>query len=118
MSELDGIRKRTEGHTPGKWTVEAHGMADALYSGRDDQHHGLNLCTLSNWDMNGAADARLIAAAPDLLRIATEMEAELREAVKLLDEIMPDYAGVNLVTADIRRRALTFLARHKEANNE
>jgi hypothetical protein len=79
MSELDDIRKRTEGHTPGPWSIEGHGMADALYSGRDSDHHGLNLCTLSNWDRNGVANSRLIAAAPDLLRIATEQEAELAQ---------------------------------------
>jgi hypothetical protein len=54
-------------HMPGLWSVEPHGDTVALYAGRDDQHHGLRLMNLDDGDANFAANARLIAAAPDLL---------------------------------------------------
>jgi hypothetical protein len=54
-------------HTPGPWVFEDHGEGQALYSGRDAQHHGLNLCLVTQWDRDWHNNARLIAAAPELL---------------------------------------------------
>lgn len=54
-------------HTPGPWTIEPHGKGFALYSGRDNEHHGLNLVYLTEPDWNWKANAKLIAAAPELL---------------------------------------------------
>ncbi|MBN7763532.1 hypothetical protein JYP52_20540 [Nitratireductor aquibiodomus] len=54
-------------HTPGPWLVEPHGKTYALYSRRDDRYHGLRLVNLDDGDHNFEANARLIAAAPDML---------------------------------------------------
>ena len=54
-------------HTPGPWSIEEHGKGFALYSGRDDMRHGMNLIYLSEPDWNWENNANLIAAAPDLL---------------------------------------------------
>jgi hypothetical protein len=54
-------------HTPGPWSIEPHGKGFVLYSGRDNQRHGMNLVYLTEPDWNWEANARLIAAAPDLL---------------------------------------------------
>ncbi len=54
-------------HTEGPWLVEPHGKTHALYSRRDYRYHGLRLMNLDDGDANFEANARLIAAAPDLL---------------------------------------------------
>jgi hypothetical protein len=63
-------------HTPGPWSIEEHGKGFALYSGRDDMRHGMNLVYLSEPDWNWKANAKLIAAAPDLLESLLEIEQE------------------------------------------
>lgn len=57
-------------HTPGPWTYEPHGKTTALYAGRGVNSHGLRLMNLDDGDLNFEANARLIAAAPDLLLAA------------------------------------------------
>jgi hypothetical protein len=66
----------TTKHTPGPWTIEPHGATTALYADRDDGshgfrginlRHGLRLMNLDDGDSNFEANARLIAAAPELL---------------------------------------------------
>lgn len=54
-------------HTPGPWTIEPHGNGYALYSGRDNTHHGLNLMNITEPDRNFKVNKPLIEAAPDLL---------------------------------------------------
>lgn len=49
------------------WTIEPHGKGFALYSGRDDMRHGMNLVYLSEPDANWPKVKALIEAAPDLL---------------------------------------------------
>jgi len=56
-------------HTPGTWTIEPHGDGFALYSGRGPMMHGLNLINMAEPDKNWEANARLIAASPELLSI-------------------------------------------------
>ena len=36
----------------GKYSIEEHGDGYALYLGRDQDHHGLRLCNLSDFDSN------------------------------------------------------------------
>ena len=50
------------------WTIEPHGDGYALYSGRDDMHHGMNLVYLSEPDANWEQTKALIEAAPDMLK--------------------------------------------------
>lgn len=54
-------------HSPAPWTTEPHGSTIALYSGRDDRHHGARLMNLDDGNINFEANARLIASAPELL---------------------------------------------------
>jgi hypothetical protein len=54
-------------HTPGPWSVEAHGKGLGLYSGRDSNHHGLRLLNIEDGNQNLRANINLIVAAPDLL---------------------------------------------------
>jgi hypothetical protein len=81
---LRDIVERTEGHTEGPWSFEPHGPGEALYSGRDFAHHGLNLGTMIETDRNWLANKELIIAANDLFTIATELDAENQ---RLRDEI-------------------------------
>lgn len=48
---------------PQEYSIERHGKDYALYYGRDDAHHGLNLCTLSDFDVNGEDTRKLIVTA-------------------------------------------------------
>lgn len=61
-------------YTPGPWTIEPHGKGFALYSGRDAMHHGMNLVCLSEPDSNWEANARLIAAAPEMFELLETIE--------------------------------------------
>lgn len=61
-------------HTPGPWVAEPHGNTTALYSGRDNFHHGLRLLNLDDGDANFAANVALISAAPDLLEACEAFE--------------------------------------------
>ena len=93
MSELDDIRKRTEGHTPGPWEFDIEQIGscggrpywgivtpEVNYSTfirvgvyADDYRGGPR--REEECEANGA----LVGSAPDLLRIATEQEAELAQ---------------------------------------
>ena len=69
------------------WTIEPHGPEGtyALYSGRDDQHHGLRLCNLSDFDADMERTCRLITAIPELLAAAQAVlavEAVLYAAIE------------------------------------
>lgn len=88
-------------HTAGPWTVEPHGATIALYSGRDRDHHGLRLMNLDDGDSNFEANARLIAAAPDLL-------AALQES----------YAVIAGLLADCPEGELAAIARKAQEAND
>jgi len=80
-------------HTPGPWSIEPHGKGFVLYSGRDNQRHGMNLVYLTEPDWNWEANARLIAAAPRMLE-ALERVTELLLATR--PEHMEILNAVNL----------------------
>lgn len=44
------------------FTIEPHGKPGnfALYSGRDNHHHGLRLCNINDLDMNGDKTLKMI----------------------------------------------------------
>jgi len=46
-----------------KYSIEKHGDGYALFKGRSSISHGLNLCTLSDFDHNGAETRKLIESA-------------------------------------------------------
>ncbi len=50
-------------HTPGPWSVKTPLNDPRAF----DVHAGMTILTRGYWAYNGEADARLIAAAPDLL---------------------------------------------------
>jgi|19_taG_2_1085344.scaffolds.fasta_scaffold14240_4 hypothetical protein len=59
-------------HTPGTWTIKADADKAGLHPLHDHRHvvsHSGIICDLRDQPAQ-AADARLIAAAPDLLRVA------------------------------------------------
>ena len=96
MSEMDEIKARVEGHTPGPWEVESMDSGHSRYEtdfwitagdagdtvcGMD----GLSRATLNERVArnDGKADAELIAAAPKLLAAL--------EAVEALHYVAEDY---------------------------
>ena len=92
MSELDNIRKRTEGHTPGPWEFDEDNVGScygrAYYGIITPSVHttfGIRAAvTAEDYSPRGGGareeeckgNAQLVAAAPDLLRIATKLEAD------------------------------------------
>lgn len=92
MDETDEIRARWAKATPGPWTIEPHWQCDVLYSGRSSATHGLNLAYLKDWDWNGDANRRAIAAAPtDIAALLAKVERltkerdEVREVLHAID---------------------------------
>lgn len=86
--------------TPGPWSIEPHGNALTLYSGRSNQRHGLNLMRLDEGDRNMEANNALIASAPDLYDVAEKMLARFEL-----------YAGVDDMHAGHHDKALLDQAR-------
>ena len=70
------------------WTIEPHGKGFALYSGRDDMRHGMNLVHLSEPDSNWEKTKALIEAAPIMLEA-------LRQIVRHQDIIGGSMASVS-----------------------
>ena len=86
MSELDEIRKRTEGYTPGPWQRL---NAKDVFTVSDERRPSNSGFQIADCAMDYALpdesempyeeqkqNAALVAAAPDLLRIATKLEAD------------------------------------------
>ena len=88
----------TTAHTPGPWTVSCMRLTIAPALGRDTRLLEVGpseeRLALVYFDMKtglGLADARLIAAAPDLLEGGTEQTAILRAAQEILTRyLVPD----------------------------
>lgn len=57
----------TQKHTPGPWEYEVHGRARHMISAPEDRCGGYIIASMSNEAPCREANARLIAAAPDLL---------------------------------------------------
>jgi hypothetical protein len=68
-----------EGLKPSGWSIEPHGDSYVVYYGRDDQHHGFNVCTLSEIDHSFLP--AFIDHVKFAQRRATPKPAELREAM-------------------------------------
>lgn len=66
-----------------RYTIETHGDVYALYRGRDNTHHGLNLCHLSEFDYNGEETRGMIVGA--LNRDENKIKLEL------LGEVLSEY---------------------------
>ena len=60
----------------GQYSIEPHGNAYALYVGRDNEHHGLNLCRLSEFDAHGEATRTTIVRALNSADPATSEKPE------------------------------------------
>jgi hypothetical protein len=88
-------------HTPGPWTWREHYQGLVAANGYQVLHHAPHegMC-VPDYD-NGVADARLIAAAPELL-------AELKQLVRLLEPAestglnVPGLATLNAARAAIK----------------
>jgi hypothetical protein len=61
-------------HTPGPWEVWPHGKDRQICIGHLESHSNL-VRAICQVDMDDVANARLIAAAPDLLAAAEDMDA-------------------------------------------
>jgi hypothetical protein len=61
--DADGIQLPQAARVTDAYSIEPHGNAWALYLGRDDNHHGLNLCRLDDFDANGDRTRELIVNA-------------------------------------------------------
>lgn len=79
------------------WSVEpidSNSGSYKLYAGRDNQHHGAWLCTISELDMNAEKTLRMIESAPRFMANAEflidsipegfEMPDQMRECIELL----------------------------------
>ena len=84
MSELDKIIERTNGHTSGTWEIDEDDYGQEIWFGGE----GCGMLSVNGFFTGGSkeypehcavrkADAELIAAAPKLLRIATEQRDEI-----------------------------------------
>jgi hypothetical protein len=75
-------------YDPFKWTVEPHGNGYALYEGRDQNHHGLNLVYLTDLDSNWARTLKLIELGPVMYGLCERLsKAETNmDVIKLVDE--------------------------------
>jgi hypothetical protein len=69
------------GHTPGPWKVQDDRTTDGTF--RVFPHEGPSICNLRHGEME--ANARLIAAAPELLRACEEALNALLDYVPLLE---------------------------------
>ena len=96
---LEALVKACEGHTPGPWTD------DICTFGPDGKPVPIMCCTeealLYGWgEKESRANARLIAAAPDLLALAesqarriAELEATLRETIGYVESLAASPKG-------------------------
>lgn len=77
-------------HTPGNWSVEKHDIApDTILT----DHSGMTICDVFMTDYpEGAANALLIAAAPDLLSAAKDA----LESLKRLPNVDGAYRVTNI----------------------
>jgi hypothetical protein len=73
--------------TPADWTWEEHGNGWAIYAGRDDRHHGLNLLWSNDFDARGKDTRALIAEAVNALPALLDEVEALRAATALLASV-------------------------------
>lgn len=93
-NELKEIEERVAGHTREPWTLLCHDSREYDNLGpyrtwESLEGRGTEVVTgveSSLWEAT-VPDAQLIAAAPDLLRIARELAADLQEAAMLLERM-------------------------------
>jgi len=94
-------------HTPGPWYVGCHGLQIITIDAKRDEPNGLiTEVRLSGWcnEDEAKANARLIAAAPDLLTALEEMTADLISHASL---------GLNENEVAMLRRAEAAIAKAK-----
>ena len=90
-------------HTPGPWVIGTGVDCDRIYS---DGGNGILVATLDPAQFEEevamkAADARLIAAAPDLVLALQAMLCQFQERVIIVDEA--DAAAINIARAAIAK---------------
>jgi hypothetical protein len=90
----------------GIWTIERHGNGYALYSGRSDTQHGLNLVYLSEPDGRWERVKALIESAPDLLAACEKMIEAF------------EYSGTRLVGSEYEARELIKAAIKKAKGDQ
>lgn len=90
-------------HTPGPWAVGFEGLRGGTYwcVSRSDAAEEIDI----HEDDNGEADARLIAAAPDLLAAAKELRATISK-----NEPMP-FEAWNALCDEVIERADAAIAK-------
>ena len=90
-------------HTPGPWVIGTGAACERIYS---DGGNGILVATLDPAQFEEevamkAADARLIAAAPDLVLALQAMLCQFQERVIIVDEA--DAAAINIARAAIAK---------------
>ena len=134
LDERIEAARKLEGYTPGPWYQGSHipESASVWIGGRAKEGGGAVLPYLAktmNWPANYSANARLIAAAPDLHRLALDLAAERERLLSLVqpandlvdcwdwwtvDEYDRDRGGVSDSIEELRS-ALTALASEPRA---
>jgi hypothetical protein len=111
MDELDEIIKRTKGHTPGEWKWAHRKCHDQQYRTQvyTEEHGTVSTCAWTPKPRRGGrigtyreANAALLAAAPSLLRIATEQREQIRELVEALGEALNFWSAYISVTGNTK----------------
>lgn len=98
-------------HTPGPW----FSAADEVYQLHSDGRLGRQICDISSESKNIPADARLIAAAPELLEALEAFE-------RVIDIWLPkasdsEHEGECIALHRLRNRALDAIAKAKGASD-
>ena len=92
-------------HTAGPWTFESTGQGDFVIYGKiSPNRNNAVLCQRGFWGMNAEqsnANARLIAAAPDLLALAYQYRDDLRHPPSV-DSITRRLAAIDAVLAKVK----------------
>jgi hypothetical protein len=93
-------------HTPGPWFV-GNKFTIATCSNNDDQTFGMLIPIADVYGENRVEDARLIAAAPDLLSSAVEFLAASEFSAPIVDhdEAMPRYKEADRALREAIARA-------------
>ena len=132
LDERIEAARKLEGYTPGPWYQGSHipESASVWIGGRAKEGGGAVLPYLAktmNWPANYSANARLIAAAPDLHRLVLDLAAErerllaenerMREALAGLSNALelPQHRGVLTLVPEALERARAALASEPRA---
>jgi hypothetical protein len=103
---MDGENSNTAKHTPGPWTQEPY-IAALQETWRVVNQDGLEVAE----EIGEESDARLIAAAPDLLTYADDSLAYIHDIKQIIDEDEPDYGSARDLLGDLLKAAMVVIGK-------